>query len=160
MVLGDLLLLTGSPDAEQFTETYLKDAADRVPGGFVLAESLRTRLAFLLRQRGEDERANRLIAEAGAAARTLPAGHAASAIERAAIHAFKGERDAVFDALAEVKDPVDMLAVLDRDPHFASMRSDERFQTMLTRVRRQLDEQRIRAAKRGLLDVTSLIGAQ
>lgn len=45
--LSDLAWLAGAPDAVRFIEEQLENAADRVPGGWFVTESMRTRLAFL-----------------------------------------------------------------------------------------------------------------
>ena len=159
IVLGDLLLLARSSDAERFTEALAKDAPDRVPGGWLMAESMRTRLAFLLQRRGETARAGVLIAQAAAAAATLPMDVAASAIEGAAVNTLKGDTDAAFACLARVTVPLDMVAILDRNPIlWRPFRPDPRFQSLLDRARRQLDDQRANALTARLLDLTTLIG--
>lgn len=157
-MLGDLLLLARSSDAERFTEALAKDAPDRVPGGWLMAESMRTRLAFLLQHRGETARAGVLIAQAEAVAATLPVDDPASAIEGAAVNTLKGDTDAALACLARVTVPLDMVTILDRNPIFAGVRPDPRFQSLLDRARRQLDEQRANALTARLLDLTTLIG--
>lgn len=122
-------------------------------------ESMRTRLAFSLQQSGQEDRARALLREAESAAAHLPDDHPANAVERAAVYALTGDGERLFATLEQVTEPIYEMLLLDRHPIFASFRADVRFQRILARVRRTLDEQRLRVAERGLLDLTTLTGA-
>jgi eukaryotic-like serine/threonine-protein kinase len=159
IALSDLAFFTREPDAERMTQDLMTGGADRVPGGWFVTESMRTRFAYLLQQRGEAARARDLLAQSERAADKLPDDHPAYAIERAAVYALQGKRERALASIERLTAPIDVIVILDRNPTFASIRSDARFQSMLTRVRRELDAQRARAAEGGLLDLTRLIGA-
>jgi hypothetical protein len=78
-------------------------------------------------------------------------------VELAAAAALRKDAD---EALTWVERAFDagvlQYALLERDPILAPLRKDPRFTDVLSRMRREGEAQRARAARRGLLDVTGL----
>jgi TolB-like protein len=153
---ADIAFLTDAPDLEARLEPLMLQSAENA---YVVPESMRMRYAYALGKRG-DVRAAGLAAQAERIALAkIDAGNQAPGlrVELAAAAVLRKDAD---EALTWVERAFDAgflrYALLERDPILAPLREDPRFTDLLSRMRREGEAQRARAARRGLLDVTSL----
>ena len=158
LMSAEVAFLTDSSELEASLEPLMRATAG-IPG-FFLAETPRVRYAYALAKRADSARAAALIKEAARWARSKIDGGDETPlwrVELAAIHALKADYPSTLEALARAYDAgYREYGFLERDPIFAPVRGDQRFQTVLDRMRRDVDAQRQHARERGLLDLEVL----
>lgn len=156
---SEVAFLLDSAEQEALVAPLIETSAGTV--GVWLAETPRVRYAYALATRGDTARASRLIDDAERAARArIDGGDETPSwrVELAAIHALKRERQASLEALARAYDAgYREYGYLERDPIFAPLRTEERFRTLLDRMRRDVETQRQTARERGLLEIDALL---
>jgi hypothetical protein len=146
--IAEVATVTNAPDAMTFIEPLVREAPEG--RGDFLAESYRTQLGRLLAMRGDRARADSLWdASAALARQQLAAGNEnpALAMELAAIAAIRGDRA---NALASLEQSYKMgwkdSRIVRIDPFFASLRQDAGFQSVLARMRADVETMRRAAA--------------
>jgi hypothetical protein len=129
--------------------------------GYSVPETPRVRYAYSLAKRGESARATQLLEDAERAARTrIDAGDQTPhwRVEVAAILALRMQNHSAIDELSRAFEAgYREYGVLERDPIFAPIRGDQRFRSLLDRMRTDVEAQRRRARERGLLDLDALM---
>ena len=155
--LAELAALTGAPDAEELLRPLVADQRAARPTIWTSTESFGTLLGLVLQRRGEQARAAGLWQQALAADSTdLAKGHdnPDRPLEIAAIHAVQGQAATALDWLergyeAGWRDYRNTR----RNPFFAGLRGEPRFQALLARMESDVRtmEQRARLAQDSLL---------
>lgn len=150
MALTELAFLTGQPDAEGRLEPSLRRAGDLGAGSLLRPESFRTYYAYLLARRGETARASELFEQALQSAHGMLAQRDESQrvpMEIAAIHAARGEKDKALEWLSRGRDAgYKDYETIGRDPLFASLRGEPRFQALRQQMERDVAAMRERSA--------------
>jgi serine/threonine protein kinase len=156
----DIAFLTDAPDLEARLEPLMLQSAENF---YFVAESVRMRYAYAVGKRG-DPRAAGLAAEAEKIARAkMDAGNQTPVlrVELAAAAALRKDVDEAFTWVERAFDAgYRDYGLLELDPILAPLRTDPRFTNVLSRMRRDVEAQRARAASGGLLDLTSLLPEQ
>jgi eukaryotic-like serine/threonine-protein kinase len=157
---ADIDFLTDADSLEASLRPLLGASAENF---YNVAESIRLRQAYVLAKRGDAAGAATYIAEAERIARDKMAAGNQSPIlrvELAAAAALRGDTAAALDWLERAFEGGQRdHGSLERDPILAPLRGHPRFKAVIDSMQRDVDAQRLRAAERGLLDLTGLVGA-
>jgi TolB-like protein len=163
--IGANLLLLGAYDEAW---PIIEERAREMPDALIWPpwdRTWRTYHAFLLQDAGEVDRASALLEESlRSSLEWLDGGsdRAGRALEIAAIQALRGSDEVALEWLERAYDRgYRAHGVLERDPMFASVREDPRFQALLQRMEGALARERSRAEQEGLFAVVdSVIAAE
>lgn len=151
-----LLFLTGNA-AEVGDELIAigHESPGAIAMDYIAPRSMRTLMALVLAERGDDAAAGRALDESLQAAKVAVANgstHQGRAIDAASVHAYRGNHDA---ALRELERAFELgfradfaLAI---DPFFVPLRDESRFQVLLERMAESKREQREIARRTGAL---------
>ena len=155
---ANIAFLTDAPDLETRLLALLPHAAASYSTSW---ETPRLRYAYAVNRRGDAASAAGLIADAERVARDrIDAGDGAPAlrVELAAVATLRKDAAAALGWLerafeAGYRD----YGSLQLDPILSALRDQPGFNALMERMRRDVDAQRARAARRGLLDLTPLL---
>jgi hypothetical protein len=146
-LLAEMALLAGAPDAEQLTEAQFQNSPDITAGYWLVPESPRVRLAYLLARRGEKRQVDLLDQALQGAQKALQEGNQSPRVRMdiAAIHALRGEKDKALRSLQQGYDAGwrDHWT-LRKNPIFESLRDEPAFQALLTRMESDVAQMRRR----------------
>ena len=155
---ADLAFLTDSDDLHAATESMMAASASSILN---VPETIRMRYAYALRKRGDVSRATLLVDEAERIAREkIQKGdqNTPLRVELAAASMLRGDQARALEWLGQAYDAgFRDYGSLEFDPILAPLRGDAKFQSILDRMRKDVDAQRARARDRGLLDIDSLL---
>ncbi|MCA1562790.1 MAG: tetratricopeptide repeat protein, partial [Acidobacteria bacterium] len=148
-LLAELTFLLGGWDAEERAERFFRVSPDITAAWWLVTHSPRVRYAALLAGRGHSSRAKQLLEEAlRLAEKALADGNQSPRVplEMAAIHALRSENDAALHWMQRGYEAGWRgFQVLARDPMFANVRKEARFQLLLKRMEADVAEMRRRA---------------
>jgi TolB-like protein/Flp pilus assembly protein TadD len=148
-LLAELTFLAGSEDAESLGERFFRSAPDITASYWMVPQSPRARYAYILARRGEKGRATQSVDEAlKRAQEALKQGNQSPRVpmDLAAIHAVRGETETALSWLQRAYEAGWRdYRVLSRDPIFAGLREDRRFQALTARMQTDVAEMRRRA---------------
>ena len=155
---ADVAFLTDSDDLQAATEAMMATSASNI---LSVPETVRMRYAYALRKRGDVSRATLLVDEAERIAREkVQKGdqNPPLRVELAAASMLRADRPRALEWLGQAYDAgFRDYGSLERDPILAPLRGDAKFQDILDRIRKTVQEQRERARQRGLLEIESLL---
>ena len=156
---ADIAFLLDAPDIERWITPLMEHGASN---NLWVAETVRMRYAYALARRGDAAGSAALVDEAERIARQkIEAGNEIPAlrVEMAAAAALRKDTDGALEWLERAVDAgYRDYDFIERDPIFRTqLGTDKRLAGLVERMRRDVDAQRERARRRGLLEVESLL---